>query len=110
MINMKIIFLSILLGCVSSSFAHQNQINSVHIKQLINEYAELNKLNFVLSPEVNGEVNLFGSTIEKLSNYEFIEILKKHGFVPIEKSDVVHIFSQYEVQNLGKGFGPIWRG
>ena len=108
MINIKVILLSILLGYASSSLANKDE--SIPIKQLINEYAELNQLNFILSPEVKGKVSLFGSTVEKMSNNDLIEMFRKHGFILVEKNGVVHIFSQYEVQNLGKGFGPIWRG
>jgi type II secretory pathway component GspD/PulD (secretin) len=110
MMKAKRILLSILLGCAFNSVAHSIESDDTSIRQLINQYAETHRANFIISPEVKGNVNLLGLTVEGMSNSDLIDIFNQHGFIAIKKGGLVQVFTQFEVENLGKGIGPIWRG
>jgi len=109
-IKIKIILIGILLGYTTSLLAHDDKNDAIPVRQLVLEYAEFSGTNFVVSSKVRGDVNLLGFSVEELSEQKFVDILENHHFITTRKDGVVHVFTRFEVEFLGKGLGPIWRG
>ena len=108
--KIRTLLVTVMLGFLSLAYGESNSGDSIPIKQLVNEYAEQNQVNFVLSSEIVGKATLSGVSIENISSEDFIKILKQSGIVAIQKNEIVHLYTDYEVENSGKGFGPKWRG
>ena len=107
--KIRVLLVAAMLGFVSLAYGEGNSDDSIPIKQLVNEYAEDNKVNFLLSSEIAGKAVLSGVSIEKISSEDFMKILKQSGIVAIQKNEIVHLYTEYEVENSGKGFGRKWR-
>jgi hypothetical protein len=94
------------LGFDSVSNAKSDE--NISIQYLINQYAALNRANFILSPEVFGEVELSELKVEKIAKSDLKEIFSANGFIAVQKHDAIYVYTQYEVEHLGVGFGPQW--
>ena len=110
MIKNKFLLMALCFIFVSNSYAYQKENEISEIKQLLNEYVESNGTNFVLSSEANGKVYNLDANFEKMSSIDLLEIFNQNGLVAIERHDAIYIFTKFEVDNLGKGFGPLWQG